>query len=190
MPMVIPSFSCATTWAAVICLFIACFLALDNYFLPPIQVLADDPRHAVIVFDEVDTERALRAAHALDLQGLTRCVVAGRVEAAVDPRVRTILPRGAWIKGSADEWRLVGAGIDGCADAERLVTRGIDGGELIAAAVTHRWRADPPIDHCDPTGAGDVHFAAYLAHRAHGDAPEAAAAAAARFTSAFLASPT
>jgi sugar/nucleoside kinase (ribokinase family) len=127
-------------------------------------------------------------AHALDLQGLTRRVVAGRVEAAVDPRVRTILARCAWIKGSADEWRLVDSCVDGCADAERLVTRGIDGGELIAADGTHRWRADPPVDPCDPTGAGDVHFAAYLAHRAHGDAPETAAAAAARFTSAFLAS--
>jgi sugar/nucleoside kinase (ribokinase family) len=128
------------------------------------------------------------AAHALDLQGLTRRVVAGHVEAALDPRVRTILPRCAWIKGSEDEWHLAGSSVDGCRDAERLVTRGIDGGELITSEGTHRWRADPPIDPCDPTGAGDVHFAAYLAHRAHGDAPEAAAAAAARFTSAFLAS--
>lgn len=127
---------------------------------------------------------------ALDLQGPTRRVADGRVRPALTPRLGDRLARFRWLKGSAREWALVR---EGCRElrfgegAERLLTRGIDGGEVAIGSVCHRWQAAPPVRRCDPTGAGDVYFAAYLASRLQGRAPGDAAERAARFTSAFLA---
>lgn len=128
---------------------------------------------------------------ALDLQGLTRRLEAGRVLEDTDPRLCAWLPRFRWLKGSEREWSLVreGCGASTCyaPDAERLITRGIAGGEVETIQRRHVWDAAPPISGCDPTGAGDVYFAAYLAARAEGVDAVRASDRAAAFTSTFLA---
>jgi len=128
---------------------------------------------------------------ALDLQGLTRSVRGREICAAADPRLADILPRCTWLKGSLREWQLLEAGgigkVDEIADkAERLITRGIDGGTVLTPSERETWEAAPPIQHCDPTGAGDVFFASYLHERAFGASSGVAARAAARYTSSFL----
>jgi sugar/nucleoside kinase (ribokinase family) len=128
-------------------------------------------------------------SRALDVQGLTRRIVDGEVAPAADARLGRWCAQCRWLKGSVREWSLVESAFGGlprlARDCERLVTRGIEGGD-VDAVYTHRWRASPPVHGCDPTGAGDVYFAAYLAGRAGGSPVAAAADDAARFTSAFL----
>ncbi len=125
---------------------------------------------------------------ALDVQGLCRAIVGGEVVPHAAPTTIEILRRMRWLKASVREWTLLNAGI--VAPAELALTRGIEGGELVIGDERWPWRADPPVTNCDPTGAGDTFFAAYLAHR-HGlgsGTSDAAASArgAARFTSEFL----
>lgn len=125
---------------------------------------------------------------ALDVQGLCRAIVGGEVVPHADPATIELLQRMRWLKASVREWTLLSAGT--VASAELALTRGIEGGELLIGDERWPWRADPPVTNCDPTGAGDTFFAAYLAHR-HGagsGTSDAAASArgAARFTSAFL----
>src|SRR5262249_10628482 len=147
------------------------------------------PLHA----GDLDEEwyRCDAAPLALDLQGLTRSVRGREVCAAADPRLTDILPRCAWLKGSLREWQLLEADGIGKVDelaesSERLVTRGIEGGTVLALSEREVWEAAPPIEHCDPTGAGDVFFASYLHERALGASSGVAARAAARYTSNFL----
>ena len=128
---------------------------------------------------------------ALDLQGLTRTLRGREVCPAADRRLADILPRCAWLKGSLREWQLLEADGLGAIDtlaprSERLITRGIEGGTVLTPDDRDAWDAAPPIEHCDPTGAGDVFFASYLHERALGASAGVAARAAARYTSAFL----
>ncbi|HET6473118.1 MAG TPA: PfkB family carbohydrate kinase [Pseudomonadales bacterium] len=131
----------------------------------------------------------------LDLQGFARRIADERVIADVDARIVDLLPRLHWLKASRSEWQPLLAHLHLAATSrptrgaiESLVTDGAAGGDLLRgeARDTH-WVAAPPVDHCDPTGAGDVFFAAYLVHRAGLGADAALAAKnAARITSAFL----
>lgn len=143
--------------------------------------------------DDVDPAwyRVASVPLALDLQGLTRRIVDGSVEPGVDHRLADWSSRFTWLKGSIREWKLIEDALGASASAlgavaERLVTRGIDGGNLLAADRTEVWKAAPPVAHRDPTGAGDVYFAAYLFERHIGTPAATAAARAARFTSEFL----
>jgi len=119
----------------------------------------------------------------LDVQGLTRHVVNGEVIADPRPDAATIAARMCWLKASIREWTLLHAP---AVPGEVLITRGIEGGVLECDAGSSTWRADPPVDDCDPTGAGDVFFAAYLSRRNGGATAADAARDAAKFTSAFL----
>jgi sugar/nucleoside kinase (ribokinase family) len=68
---------------------------------------------------------------------------------------------------------------------EVLVTHGIEGATVYLPGEVHEVPARP-VD-ADPTGAGDMFSAAYVAARAHGHAPVAAAHRAAALVGAMLA---
>jgi len=131
----------------------------------------------------------------LDLQGFTRRIDGGSVTPDIDPRVIDLLPRLNWLKASRDEWRTLQAHLQISTlprptpgAVETLVTDGAAGGTLLRTGQRDvGWSAAPPVDGCDPTGAGDVFFAAYLFHRA-GQLSDGSRAAteAARITSNFL----
>jgi sugar/nucleoside kinase (ribokinase family) len=129
------------------------------------------------------------ACRAVDVQGLTRRVVRDRVLPAADARLPLWWDHCRWLKGSVREWSLIASHARLPSPApghERLITRGIDGGDVETATGRHAWHASPPIEGCDPTGAGDVYFAAYLSARLRGEEPATAVATAARYTSDFL----
>ena len=122
-------------------------------------------------------ERWLREHRAkpagLDLQGFARRIDGERVVPDIDARVVDLLPRLSWLKASRIEWQTLQAHLH-ISPLERparnaietLVTDGADGGILLRSGQRDvRWAAAPPVDGCDPTGAGDVFFAAYLYHR-------------------------
>jgi sugar/nucleoside kinase (ribokinase family) len=131
----------------------------------------------------------------LDLQGFARRIDGERVMPDIDPRVVALLARLTWLKASRSEWQTLLAYLH-LAPVERpprgsietLVTDGAAGGVLLRSGQRDvHWSAAPPVEGCDPTGAGDVFFAAYLCHRTANRADAARAAAdAARITSAFL----
>jgi len=135
-----------------------------------------------------------RVPTGLDLQGFVRQIVGGRVESSIDARVVELLPRLEWLKASRNEWHalLAHMGLDRSSRPdtgaiESLVTDGVAGGSLLRTGERdEHWSAAPPVEDCDPTGAGDVFFAAYLRHRAVGASASAAARDAARVTSSFL----
>jgi sugar/nucleoside kinase (ribokinase family) len=131
----------------------------------------------------------------LDLQGFARRIDGATVTPDIDARVIDLLPRLNWLKASRAEWRTLQAHLQ-IATVERpthgavetLVTDGASGGILLRTGQRDvRWSAAPPVDGCDPTGAGDVFFAAYLFNRAGrlNDVSRAATDAA-RITSTFL----
>lgn len=131
----------------------------------------------------------------LDLQGFARCIDGERVVPDIDARVVDLLPRLTWLKASRIEWQTLQAYLH-IAPMERparnatetLVTDGAEGGILLRSGQRDvTWSAAPPVEGCDPTGAGDVFFAAYLYHRAAKLADAGGAATgAARITSQFL----
>ena len=127
---------------------------------------------------------------ALDVQGMVRRIAGERVVAEAAPDLARLLRRLHWLKAGLDEWQVVlealGTDEAGFAarhpDIEVLCTEGRKGGAVLRAdTATLSWTPMPVVDRHDPTGAGDVFFAAYLQHRvgrgapAHGAAPAAAA---------------
>jgi sugar/nucleoside kinase (ribokinase family) len=131
----------------------------------------------------------------LDLQGFARRIDGERVVPDIDPRVVDLLPNLTWLKASRIEWQTLQKYLH-LSPMERparnaietLVTDGAEGGILLRSGQRDvHWSAAPPVDGCDPTGAGDVFFAAYLYHRTAklADAGSAATGAA-RITSKFL----
>ena len=131
----------------------------------------------------------------LDLQGFARRIDGERVIPDIDPRVVELLPRLTWLKASRTEWQTLQEHLHISpierpprGSVETLVTDGAAGGILLRSGQRDvHWSAAPPVEDCDPTGAGDVFFAAYLYHRAAKRAAAGRAAAdAARLTSKFL----
>ena len=131
----------------------------------------------------------------LDLQGFARRIDGQRVIPDVDPRVVDLWPRLTWLKASRNDWHTLQnflhiAPMERPArgSIETLVTDGAAGGILLRHGQRDvRWSAAPPVEDCDPTGAGDVFFAAYLYHRtARRQDAGRAAVEAARITSRFL----
>lgn len=131
----------------------------------------------------------------LDLQGFARRIDHESVAPDIDRRVVELLPRLTWLKASRNEWQTLQAHLrisplerPAHGAIETLVTDGAAGGILLRSGQRDvHWEAAPPVSGCDPTGAGDVFFAAYLYHRAAKLAAAGRAAAdAARITSSFL----
>jgi len=152
------------------------------------------PLHPLDLFETwLNNHRSKPAG--LDLQGFARRIDGQRVIPDVDPRVVDLLPRLTWLKASRNEWQTLQAFLHISplerpprGSIETLVTDGAAGGILLRNGQRDvHWSAAPPVEDCDPTGAGDVFFAAYLYHRAAKRADAARGAAdAARITSNFL----
>lgn len=114
---------------------------------------------------------------ACDLQGFVRRVENGRVRADASPRLARVLGLSRTLKADAAELAVAEAAL-GCGAAEMLERFAIE--ELIVTGADrggriHRrggdafgYDAAPARRVEDPTGAGDVFFAAYLAARLAG----------------------
>jgi sugar/nucleoside kinase (ribokinase family) len=127
-------------------------------------------------------------AVALDLQGLVRKISAGRVEAAVSEHLPAALAAARIVKSDEAELRLVleafGTGVEEIMQrfgvAEWVVTAGVRGGVIhTRGRGSQFYSAAPASPVVDPTGAGDVFFAAYLVGRLRDRKPPAEAARAA-----------
>jgi sugar/nucleoside kinase (ribokinase family) len=126
---------------------------------------------------------------ALDVQGYTRRIDHGRVLAEVAPALTPLLASAKIIKASAAEACLIAETADpaeaarrlagGREDVEILVTCGGDGVHMVAGGEPHHLGA-VPLGDVDPTGAGDIFLAAYLAGRLIGETAFDAAGLAAR----------
>jgi sugar/nucleoside kinase (ribokinase family) len=114
----------------------------------------------------------------LDVQGYARGVADGRVFPRVSDRLEDALAAADAVKADEAEWRLIldrfGEDTAGLRSrlgfGELLLTRGAEGGRLIDRDGNVIEYAPVPVrpDRVeDPTGAGDVFFAAYLAGRRH-----------------------
>ncbi len=112
----------------------------------------------------------------LDLQGYVRRVRNGAVDAEVSDRLEEVLSFVDIVKASEEELRLIlgrfGTDVQALKArfgiGEFLVTAGAGGGRLVTASggtIDYAPVRAERID--DPTGAGDVFFAAYLAGRHH-----------------------
>lgn len=128
---------------------------------------------------------------AIDVQGYTRLIRDGAIMAGLDHRLPDILAVCDVIKASQDEAQLITGSPDAeegalklarsCPGREILVTCGARG---MFAAYEGKIHHEPavPADIVEPTGAGDIFFAAYLAKRLENAPVGAAAAFAANFT--------
>ncbi|MDP6708508.1 MAG: PfkB family carbohydrate kinase [Alphaproteobacteria bacterium] len=136
---------------------------------------------------------------AVDVQGYTRRIVEDRVEAALAPGLAEVLNFADVVKAGAGEACLI-AGAATPADAavrlaegrettEVLVTDGARGVHLAIGGKIHRQPA-PALADVDPTGAGDIFLAAYLAGRLIGEPPESALRLAVEHAAGRLADPT
>ena len=110
----------------------------------------------------------------LDLQGYVRQIAGERVGRGVSANLRAALRRAEFVKASADELAIVlayfgrslQALVEDCAIAEWIVTAGSRGGYVLERKGTRTEFASRQVaEVVDPTGAGDVFFAAYLALR-------------------------
>ena len=171
---------------------------------PPIDVDADLVRNADWIhlgpLHPADLAsgwyRGTTAPLALDVQGIVRHVEGERVVPRAIPDLADRLRSLRWLKAGLDEWQVVldalrctePEAVDRLNGAEILRTEGRRGGAVLAARCPlSTWLPSPLVEHRDPTGAGDVYFAAYLFHRAGRALPMSdAALAAARFVSEFL----
>ena len=110
----------------------------------------------------------------LDLQGYVRQIAGERVGRGVSANLRAALRRAEFVKASADELAIVldyfgrslQALVEDYAIAEWIVTAGSRGGYVLERKGTRTEFASRQVaEVVDPTGAGDVFFATYLALR-------------------------
>ncbi len=132
-----------------------------------------------------DVLTVLDGVVSLDIQGYVRRVEGTQVYQGVADSLYAALQCAAYVKTSNDELELVladcGLTLDqlmrDCSVAEWVVTEGSHGGWVASRAGQRTKFAPAPVATvADPTGAGDVFFAAYLAHRLHRGAGIATAA--------------
>lgn len=135
---------------------------------------------------------------ALDVQGYTRLVQNGRVLPRLDGRLPTLLDACDVIKASEGEACLItglsnasSAAVDlarSHPDLEVVVTCGAKGA-YVAQDEKVDFVESKNIVVSDPTGAGDVFFASYLAHRLNGTSTRRAAELATDFAARWLVDP-
>jgi sugar/nucleoside kinase (ribokinase family) len=149
--------------------------------------------------EAVATVRRLKGPRvALDVQGYTRRIVAGRVVPEVAPELFPTLAFADVVKANAAEACLIAETRDPAEAIHRLAA-GREGTEILVtdgAAGVHlsfsgEVRYEPAVElgDVDPTGAGDIFLAAYLAGRLLGEAPWTALDLAVRHTAFCLAQP-
>ena len=123
-----------------------------------------------------DVLTAMDGVVSLDIQGYVRRVEGTQVYQGVASGLYAALQRADYVKTSNDELELVladcGLTLDqlmrDCSVAEWVVTEGSHGGWVANGKGERTKFASAPVTTvADPTGAGDVFFAAYLAHRLH-----------------------
>lgn len=128
------------------------------------------PLHPLDIRPQAITELRGIDRVSVDIQGYTRKVVGIEVRAAVSGHLRLVLEQVDLVKASRDETEAVESlygqklgsimqehGVD-----QWLTTDGARGGCLLTRSGTHHdFRAVPVEELADPTGAGDVFFAAY-----------------------------
>ncbi len=122
---------------------------------------------------------------ALDLQGLVRRVEGDRVLPGASADLADALALATIVKSDRAEadcaCRALGLGVEGLLEryriAEWIVSAGAAGGTVWTAdGGVHPWKAAAVRKPLDPTGAGDVFFAAYLTFRLRDGAPSGLAA--------------
>ena len=127
---------------------------------------------------------AARGRVSLDVQGLVRRIVRGRVEASDWPDKRRGLSRVAIVKADEYEAQVLTGESDPEACARRLaswgpeevlVTRAADGVIVCHAGEVHAVASIPAPDPVDPTGCGDTFMAGYVFSRLRGAEPAVAA---------------
>lgn len=132
-----------------------------------------------------DVLAALEGVVSLDLQGYVRRLEGTQVCQGVAKSLYAALQCAAYVKTSSDELELVladcgltlGQLMRDCSVGEWVVTDGSHGGWVATRqGLRTNFAAAPVATVADPTGAGDVFFAAYLAQRLHRGAGIAAAA--------------
>ncbi len=132
-----------------------------------------------------DVLTAIDGVVSLDIQGYVRRIEGTQVYQEVASSLYAALQRADYVKTSNDELELVladcGLRLDqlmrDCSVAEWVVTGGSDGGWVASREQQPTKFASVPVATVgDPTGAGDVFFAAYLVHRLHRGAGIATAA--------------
>jgi sugar/nucleoside kinase (ribokinase family) len=109
----------------------------------------------------------------LDIQGLLRPARTGAVRHEVTDLLPDALAASSIVKAEEAELQAVLAALDKTAEEllrefrldELLVTRGSAGGYVLIRAQKVEFGAAPAVRVRDPTGAGDVFFATYLAAR-------------------------
>ena len=132
-----------------------------------------------------DVLAAIDGVVSLDIQGYVRRVEGTLVYQGVAGGLYAALQCADYVKTSNDELELVladcGLTLDqlmrDCSVAEWVVTEGSHGGWVASGKGERTKFASAPVATvADPTGAGDVFFAAYLVHRLHRGAGIATAA--------------
>jgi 1D-myo-inositol 3-kinase len=140
---------------------------VDCVHLGPLHPDDIDPR----LFEQLSYLPALKV---LDVQGLVRKIVAGRVEPAVSEHLAAALEAAEIVKSDEDELLLIlnafGTSVEGLMGrfkiSEWVMTSGSRGGCIHTTGLGRQPYAPAPISAVmDPTGAGDVFFAAYIVAR-------------------------
>ena len=135
---------------------------------------------------------------ALDVQGYTRFVQNERVLPRLDGRLPSLLDACDVIKANEEEACLI-TGLPNASSAAVDLARGHPGLEVVvtcgakgAYVAQHEGMSFVESNNVvvsDPTGAGDVFFASYLAHRINGASTRQAAELATDFTARWLVDP-
>jgi sugar/nucleoside kinase (ribokinase family) len=136
---------------------------------------------------------------ALDVQGYMRVITHGNVDAKIDDKLFALLPGCDVIKANKSEAHLLTGSTDPSKavmqlrhthkNLESVVTCGSEGVYIAAHNDVH-FQPATQVNTDDPTGAGDIFFAAYLTQRLRGDTVKRAANFAARFSARRLQDPT
>ncbi len=138
---------------------------VDHVYLGPLHPLDIGPQ-AIKELRDVDRV-------SVDIQGYTRKVEGIEVHAEISEHLRLVLERATIVKASRDEAEAVASqfGQENSTTMQEygveqwLITDGTRGGWLLSRSGTrHEFRAVAASEIADPTGAGDVFFAAYLTY--------------------------
>jgi sugar/nucleoside kinase (ribokinase family) len=146
-------------------------ITADHVHLGPLHPLDIEPPALMSL---QDVERV-----SIDIQGYTRKIEGVDVRAGVSGHLRHALDVAEIVKASREETEAVvdffgeelGALMEECGIEQWLTTDGANGGWLLCSSGSrHDFRGVAVSEIADPTGAGDVFFAAYLTYHLYEEA--------------------